>query len=47
MKLQMRRLAAGSKPNAKASPLRALLLEQWRTLRRVKQYRRMMNNRLD
>jgi len=47
VKLQMRRLAAGSKPNAKASPLRALLLEQWCTLRRVKQYRRMMNNRLD
>lgn len=47
VKLQMRRLAAGSKPQAKASPLRALLLEQWYTLRRVKQYKRMMNSRLD
>jgi 2,4-dienoyl-CoA reductase-like NADH-dependent reductase (Old Yellow Enzyme family) len=47
VKLQMRRLAAGSKPQAKASPLRALLLEQWCTLRRVKQYKRMMNSRLD
>ncbi|MFK0310555.1 NADH:flavin oxidoreductase/NADH oxidase family protein [Pseudomonas sp. NPDC090233] len=46
VKLQMRRLAAGNKPDAHASPLRALLLEQWCTLRRVKQYKRMMNSRL-
>ncbi|WP_176506340.1 MULTISPECIES: NADH:flavin oxidoreductase/NADH oxidase family protein [Pseudomonas] len=47
VKLQMRRLAQGSKTKAKASPLGALLLEQWCTLRRVKQYKRMMANRLD
>ncbi|WP_313201173.1 NADH:flavin oxidoreductase/NADH oxidase family protein [Pseudomonas sp.] len=47
VKLQMRRLAKGSKPKAKASPLAALLLEQWCTLRRVKQYKRMMANRLN
>ncbi|MDI9778556.1 NADH:flavin oxidoreductase/NADH oxidase family protein [Pseudomonas putida] len=47
VKLQMRRLAKGSKPKAKASPLAALLLEQLCTLRRVKQYKRMMANRLD
>ncbi|HGA2317876.1 TPA: hypothetical protein ACIRVE_002440 [Pseudomonas putida] len=43
--LRMRRLATGSKP--KASPLQALLLVVWCTLHRVKQYRRMMNSRLD
>ncbi|MFJ4157850.1 NADH:flavin oxidoreductase/NADH oxidase family protein [Pseudomonas sp. NPDC089752] len=45
VKLQMRRLAAGNRPAPHASPLRALLLEQWCTLRRVKQYKRMMNSR--
>ncbi|MEN5036706.1 NADH:flavin oxidoreductase/NADH oxidase family protein [Pseudomonas sp. TWI929] len=47
VKLQMRRLAAGNKPKAQASPLRALLLEQGCTLLRVRQYRRMMKNRAD
>jgi len=46
VKLQMRRLAAGNRPTAHASPLRALLLEQYCMLRRVKQYKRMMNSRL-
>jgi len=47
VKLQMRRLAAGSQPNAHTSPLRALLLEQGCTLLRVRQYRRMMKSRVD
>lgn len=47
VKLQMRRLAAGSRPKAHASPLRALLLEQGCTLLRVRQYRRMMKSRAD
>jgi 2,4-dienoyl-CoA reductase-like NADH-dependent reductase (Old Yellow Enzyme family) len=47
VKLQMRRLAAGSTPNAQASPLRALLHEQWCTLRRARQYKRMMKSRLE
>lgn len=45
VKLQMRRLAGGRAPKPGASPLRALLLEQWCTLRRVRQYRRMMVSR--
>lgn len=46
VKLQMRRLAAGNQPDTQASPLRALLQEQWCTLRRVRQYKRMMKGRL-
>ncbi|MBI6944602.1 NADH:flavin oxidoreductase/NADH oxidase family protein [Pseudomonas putida] len=46
VKMQMRRLAAGSRAKGQAWPLRAVLLEQWCTLRRVRQYRRMMNSRL-
>lgn len=46
VKLQMRRLAAGNQPGTQASPLRALLQEQWCTLRRVRQYKRMMKGRL-
>lgn len=46
VKLQMRRLAAGNQPDTQASPLRALLQEQWCTLQRVRQYKRMMKRRL-
>lgn len=46
VKLQMRRLAAGNQPDIQASPLRALLQEQWCTLQRVRQYKRMMKRRL-
>lgn len=42
VKLQLRRVGARRAPNPQASPLRALLLEQWRTARRTKQYRRWM-----
>jgi len=42
VKLQLRRVGARRAPNPHASPLRALLLEQWRTARRTKQYRRWM-----
>lgn len=45
VKLQMRRLATGNRPKPDASPLRALLLEQWCTLRRARRYRQMMGVR--
>ncbi|MCO6056823.1 NADH:flavin oxidoreductase/NADH oxidase family protein [Pseudomonas sp. MOB-449] len=45
VKLQMRRLANGNQPEPNASPLRALLQEQWSTLRRTRQYRQLMSNR--
>ncbi|UXY51860.1 NADH:flavin oxidoreductase/NADH oxidase family protein [Pseudomonas tohonis] len=45
VKFQMRRLAAGSQPNPNASPLKALLNEQWKTLGRTRQYRKQMSNR--
>jgi 2,4-dienoyl-CoA reductase-like NADH-dependent reductase (Old Yellow Enzyme family) len=46
VKLQMRRLAGGAQPNPQASPLRALLLEQWSTLRRTRRYRQLMAQRV-
>jgi len=45
VKFQMRRLAAGSQPNPNASPLKALLNEQWKTLGRTRQYKKQMSNR--
>ncbi len=45
VKFQMRRLASGNQPEPDASPLRALLQEQWSTLRRARQYRRLMGSR--
>ncbi|WP_430444913.1 MAG: NADH:flavin oxidoreductase/NADH oxidase family protein [Pseudomonas piscis] len=47
VKLQMRQLADGHSTRPGASPLRALLAEQWSTLRRTRQYRRMMQGRND
>ncbi|BAN49643.1 NADH:flavin oxidoreductase/NADH oxidase family protein [Metapseudomonas resinovorans] len=46
VKHQMRRLAAGDAPQPGASPLGALLREQWSTLRRARQYRQLMSNRV-
>ncbi|AGI23559.1 putative FMN oxidoreductase [Pseudomonas sp. ATCC 13867] len=43
VKLQLRRLGDSRRPDPQASPLRALLLEQWRTQRRTRQYRRWMD----
>ncbi|AZC27055.1 MULTISPECIES: NADH:flavin oxidoreductase/NADH oxidase family protein [Pseudomonas] len=45
VKLQMRHLAEGRQTKPGSSPLRALLLEQWATLHRTRQYRRMMQGR--
>lgn len=45
VKFQMRRLASGNQPQPNASPLRALLQEQWSTVRRARQYRRLMSSR--
>ncbi|WP_236233882.1 NADH:flavin oxidoreductase/NADH oxidase family protein [Pseudomonas tohonis] len=45
VKFQMRRLAAGNQPDPGASPLKALLNEQWKTLGRTRQYRKQMSNR--
>lgn len=45
VKLQMRRLANCNQPEPNASPLRALLQEQWSALRRTRQYRRLMSSR--
>ncbi|WP_337057138.1 NADH:flavin oxidoreductase/NADH oxidase family protein [Pseudomonas sp. USHLN015] len=45
VKLQMRRLAAGSQPDPNASPLKALLNEQWKTLGRTRQYKKQMSKR--
>lgn len=42
VKLQLRRLGDSRRPDPQASPLRALLLDQWRTQRRTRQYRRWM-----
>lgn len=42
VKLQLRRLGDSRQPDPQASPLRALVLEQWRTQRRTRQYRRWM-----
>ncbi|MDH4581227.1 NADH:flavin oxidoreductase/NADH oxidase family protein [Pseudomonas sp. BN415] len=47
VKLQMQRLARGHQPDPNASPLRALLQEQWKTLRRARQYRRHMSSRVN
>ena len=40
VKLQLHRIGAHRAPNPQASPWRTLVMEQWRTLRRAKQYRR-------
>jgi 2,4-dienoyl-CoA reductase-like NADH-dependent reductase (Old Yellow Enzyme family) len=45
VKHQMRRLADGAHPEPNASPLRTLLQEQWSTLCRARQYRKLMSNR--
>lgn len=42
VKYQMRRMARGATPDPQVSPLRALLCEQWKTLRRTRQYKRWM-----
>lgn len=43
VKFQMRRLARGNQPNPQVSPLRALLCEQLKTLRRTRQYKRWIS----
>ncbi|CDF85291.1 NADH:flavin oxidoreductase [Pseudomonas knackmussii B13] len=43
VKLQIRRLGAGRQPQPEASPLRALIIEQLRSARRTRQYRRWMD----
>lgn len=43
VKLQIRRLGAGRAPQPEASPLRALIVEQLRSARRTRQYRRWMD----
>jgi 2,4-dienoyl-CoA reductase-like NADH-dependent reductase (Old Yellow Enzyme family) len=45
VKFQMLRLAHGNQPDPNASPLRTLLQEQWKTLHRARQYRRLMSSR--
>lgn len=40
VKLQLKRIGARRAPNPQASPLRTLVMEQWHTLRRARQYRR-------
>lgn len=42
VKLQLRRMGNSRNPDPQASPLRALVLDQWRTQRRTRQYRRWM-----
>ncbi|MEX6504175.1 NADH:flavin oxidoreductase/NADH oxidase family protein [Pseudomonas zhanjiangensis] len=42
VKFQLRRLSRGRLPHPQVSPLRALLLEQFATARRTRQYRRWM-----
>ena len=44
VKFQMRKLANGEQPNPQVSPLRALLGEQWKTLRRTRQYKRWIRD---
>ncbi|MFZ5956292.1 NADH:flavin oxidoreductase/NADH oxidase family protein [Pseudomonas knackmussii] len=43
VKLQIRRLGAGRQPQPEASPLRALIVEQLRSARRTRQYKRWMD----
>ncbi len=45
VKFQMRRLATGNQPDPSASPLKALLNEQWKTLGRTRQYKKQMSSR--
>ncbi|MNI79844.1 hypothetical protein D3C73_1363290 [compost metagenome] len=45
VKFQMRHLAHGNPPAPNASPLWALLQEQWASLRRARQYRQLMSRR--
>lgn len=42
VKFQMRQLSRGGRPNPQVSPLRALLLEQLKSARRTRQYKRLM-----
>ena len=42
VKFQMRQLSRGRRPNPQVSPLRALLLEQLKSARRTRQYKRLM-----
>lgn len=42
VKFQMRQLSRGGRPNPQVSPLRALLLEQLKSVRRTRQYKRLM-----
>lgn len=42
VKFQMRQLSRGARPNPQVSPLRALLLEQLKSARRTRQYKRLM-----
>ncbi|POA19206.1 2,4-dienoyl-CoA reductase [Pseudomonas sp. FW300-N1A1] len=45
VKFQMRNLAHGNPPTPNASPLWALLQEQWASLHRTRQYRQLMSRR--
>ncbi|MCP8466526.1 NADH:flavin oxidoreductase/NADH oxidase family protein [Pseudomonas sp. ZM23] len=47
VKLQLHRIGARRTPNPQASPLRTLVMEQWRTLRRARQYRRWAARQAD
>jgi len=42
VKYQLRQLSEGRRPNAQVSPLRALLLEQLKSARRTRHYKRLM-----
>ena len=44
---EMHRIGARRTPNPQASPLRTLVMEQWRTLRRARQYRRWAARQAD
>ncbi|PKL99727.1 MAG: 2,4-dienoyl-CoA reductase, partial [Gammaproteobacteria bacterium HGW-Gammaproteobacteria-7] len=42
VKFQLRQLSRGKRTNAQVSPLRALLLEQFKIARRTRVYKRLM-----
>jgi 2,4-dienoyl-CoA reductase-like NADH-dependent reductase (Old Yellow Enzyme family) len=44
VKFQLRQLSQGKRTNAQVSPLRALIMEQLKTARRTRVYKRLMAN---
>ena len=42
VKFQLRQLSQGKRTNAQVSPLRALIVEQLKTARRTRVYKRLM-----